>query len=45
MKFDYLDVNLLVRNPNGCQANQYYTSIEAIPAIPGAQLSTGKMFI
>ncbi|CAF4034358.1 unnamed protein product, partial [Adineta steineri] len=28
------------RNQNGCQSNQYYTAIEAIPAVPGAQLST-----
>jgi hypothetical protein len=30
------------RNSNGCQTNQYFTPIEAIPAVPGAQLSTGK---
>jgi hypothetical protein len=30
------------RNPNGCQSNQYYTQIEAVPVIPGSQLSTGK---
>ncbi|CAF1478555.1 unnamed protein product [Adineta ricciae] len=28
------------RNANGCQANQYYTAIEPIPAVPGVQLST-----
>jgi len=33
------------RNSNGCQTNQYFTPIEAIPAVPGAQLSTGKKTI
>ncbi|CAF1109060.1 unnamed protein product [Adineta ricciae] len=28
------------RNLNGCQSNQYYTAIEPIPAVPGAQLAT-----
>lgn len=29
-----------VRNPNGCQSNQYYTSIEPVPTVPGSQLVT-----
>ena len=29
------------RNAAGCSSNQYFTPIEAIPSIPGAQLSTG----
>ncbi|CAF4763326.1 unnamed protein product [Rotaria socialis] len=28
------------RTPSGCQSNQYYTSIEPIPSIPGSQLVT-----
>jgi len=28
------------RNAAGCSSNQYFTPIEAIPSIPGAQLST-----
>jgi len=31
------------RNPNGCQSNQYFTQIEAVPTIPGSQLVTGKI--
>ncbi len=33
------------RNPSGCQANQYFTQIEAVPAVPGSQLSTGTMIV
>ncbi|CAF0933581.1 unnamed protein product [Didymodactylos carnosus] len=28
------------QNPNGCQANQYYTAIEEPPSLPGSSLST-----
>ena len=31
-----------IQNPGGCQSNQYFTPIEAPPAVPGSQLSTGK---
>ncbi len=31
------------RNLNGCQSNQYYAAIEAVPMVPGGQLSTGKI--
>ena len=31
------------RNPNGCQSNQYFTPIEAVPAVPGSQLVTGQI--
>ncbi len=33
------------RNLNGCQANQYFTQIERAPAVPGSQLSTGKLIV
>ncbi len=41
-KFILFRCEFASRNSNGCQTNQYFTAIEAIPAVPGAQLSTGK---
>jgi hypothetical protein len=43
MSFILFRCEFVSRNLNGCQSNQYYTAIEAVPAVPGSQLSTGKM--
>jgi len=42
MKIFLFRCEFAIRNPNGCQSNQYYTAIEPIPSVPGAQLVTGR---